>query len=67
MQLQQKKEEFTITLSNAINAFDKQKLIDFAMYLELTSKVKSKQKDADDLAEQANTAWWKKNKKRFIK
>lgn len=67
MQLQQKKEEFTITLSNAINAFDKQKLIDFAMYLELTSKVKSKQKDADDLAEQVNNAWWKKNKKRFIK
>lgn len=67
MQLQQKKEEFTITLSNSINAFDKQKLIDFAMYLELTSKVKSKQKDADGLAEQVNTAWWKKNKKRFIK
>jgi len=67
MQLQQKKEQFTITLSNSINAFDKQKLIDFAMYLELTSKVKSKQKDADDLAEQVNTAWWEKNKKRFIK
>ena len=67
MQLQQKKEQFTITLSNSINAFDKQKLIDFAMYLELTSKVKSKQKDADDLAEQVNNAWWKKNKKRFIK
>ena len=67
MQIQQNNEQFTITLSNTINAFGKQKLIDYAKYLELTSQSKAKQKDADDFAEQINASWWKKNKKRFIK
>lgn len=67
MQIQQNNDQFTITLSNAINAFDKQKLIDYAKYLEFTSKAKAKQKDADNFAEQVNESWWKKNKKHFIK
>lgn len=67
MQIQQKDDQFTISLPNSINAFGKQKLIDYAKYLELTSQSKAKQKDADSFAEEVNTSWWKKNKKRFVK
>ena len=32
-----------------------------------TAKSKAKQSDVDKLADEVNAAWWKKNRKRFIK
>jgi len=56
-----------ITVSSTVDSYGLQRLIDYAKYLESTSKSKAKQADADQLAEEANASWWGKNKDRFIK
>jgi hypothetical protein len=40
--------------------------VDYLEYLEITSKTKAKQSDADKLANELNQAWWDKNKNSFI-
>jgi len=57
----------TITISSAVDSFGLQRLIDYAKYLEATSKSKAKQSDIDQLADEVNTEWWEKNKSRFTK
>lgn len=61
------KNKLVITISSAIDSYGLQRLIDYVKYLETTSKSKAKQSDADKLAEEVNTSWWTKNKKRFVK
>jgi hypothetical protein len=61
------KNKLTITLSSSIDSYGLQRLIDYAKYLEATSKSKARQTDVDKLAEKINATWWAKNKKRFIK
>ena len=43
-----------------------QRVPEYAKYLKATSKSKAKQSDVDQLADEANVAWWTKNCKRFI-
>jgi hypothetical protein len=59
--------QITITVSSDVDSFGLQRLIDYVTYLETTSKSKAKQLDVDKLADQVNSSWWVKNKKRFIK
>ena len=59
--------QITITVSSDVDSFGLQRLIDYVKYLETTSKSKAKQLDVDKLADQVNSSWWAKNKKRFIK
>jgi len=59
--------KLTITISSSVDTFGRQRLIDYAKYLEATSKSKAKQSDIDQLADEVNTEWWEKNKSRFIK
>jgi hypothetical protein len=59
--------KLTITISSAVDSFGLQRLIDYANYLEVTSKSKAKQSDIDQLADEVNAEWWKKNKSRFVK
>jgi hypothetical protein len=59
--------QITITVSSDVDSFGLQRLIDYVTYLETTSKSKAKQLDVDKLADQVNSSWWAKNKKRFIK
>lgn len=61
------KNRLTITLPTSINSYGLQRLIDYAKYLEATSKSNAKQSDVDKLADEVNLSWWIKNKKRFIK
>ena len=61
------KNKLVITISSAVDSYGLQRLIDYVKYLEATSKSKAKQADADKLAEEVNTSWWAKNKKRFLK
>lgn len=56
-----------ISLSDNVDSFGLQKLIDYAEYLEITAKSKAKQKDVDELAKEVNKSWWKENRSRFIK
>jgi len=59
--------QITITVSSSVDSFGLQRLIDYVKYLEATSKSKSKQSDIDKLADEVNSTWWSKNRKRFIK
>lgn len=59
--------QIVITVSDAIDSFGIQQLIDYVKYLEATAKSKAKQADADSLAEEVNASWWEKNKQRFQK
>jgi hypothetical protein len=59
--------QITITVSSDVDSFGLQRLIDYVTYLETTSKSKAKQLDVDKLADQVNSSWWAKNKKRFVK
>ena len=61
------KNKLVITLSSSVDTYGLQRLIDYVKYLEATSKSKAKQVDVDKLADEINTSWWAKNKKRFIK
>jgi len=57
----------TISFSSGTDAFGIQRLIDYAKYLEATSKSKAKQSDVDKLADEVNANWWEKNQHRFLK
>jgi len=59
--------QITISFSSGTDMFGIQRLIDYAMYLEATSKSKAKQSDIDNLADDINANWWNKNKQRFLK
>ena len=61
------KDQITITVSSAVDSFGLQRLIDYVKYLEATAKSKAKQSDIDKLADDVNSSWWKRNRKRFIK
>jgi hypothetical protein len=61
------KNQITIKLSSSVDSFGLQRLIDYAKYLETTSKSKAKQSDIDKLADEVNSKWWNKNKTRFEK
>ena len=61
-----KKNKLVITLSPSVDSYGLQRLIDYAKYLEATSKSMAKQSDVDKLADQVNASWWTKNKKRFL-
>ena len=59
--------QIVISFSSNRNIFEIQRLIDYAKYLEATSKSKAKQTDIDQLADDLNANWWNKNKQRFLK
>jgi len=59
--------QITISFSSGADIFGIQRLIDYAKYLEATSKSKAKQSDIDKLADEVNTNWWDQNKHRFLK
>lgn len=57
----------SIKFSNELSSFNLQRLMEYARFLEITSKSKATQKEIDILANSISSNWWKKNKKRFIK
>ena len=59
--------QIIIKVSPKVDSFGFQRIMDYLDYLELTSKSRATQADADNLADDLNTNWWKKNRKRFIK
>jgi hypothetical protein len=59
--------KITITVSSSVDRFGLQRLIDYLKYLESTAKSTAKQSAIDQLADDVNAEWWKKNKSRFIK
>lgn len=60
-------DKITITLSSSVDKFGLQRALNYLKYLETTSKSVAKQPEIDQLADEVNADWWKKNKSRFIK
>lgn len=59
--------EILIRIPDTVNIDDAQRIIDYIRYQELTSKSKATQKEADNIAAEANENWWKENKDSFLK
>jgi predicted trehalose synthase len=59
--------QIVIKLSPKVDKFGFQRIIDYIDYLEITSKSKATQEDADKLADELNDNWWKNNRSKFIK
>jgi hypothetical protein len=60
-------DKITITLSSSVDKFGFQRLMEYLEYLEATANSTAKQSEIDQLANEVNAEWWKKNKSRFIK
>jgi len=58
--------QIAISFSPEMDVFGIQRLIDYAKYLEATSRSQAKQSDIDNLADEINTNWWVNNKHRFL-
>ncbi len=59
--------EIIIRIPDNVDTEGIQRVIDFLIYKESTSKSKANQEDVDKLASDVNKDWWKKNKDRFLK
>ena len=59
--------QIVIRVSPKVDSFGFQRIMDYLDYLEITSKSKATQDDADKLADELNENWWGKNRRRFIK
>jgi len=59
--------QIAISFSPETDILGIQRLIDYAKYLEATSRSQASQADIDNLADEINTNWWNKNKHRFLK
>ena len=66
MIIEKTKDQILIKISPKVDAFGFQRIMDYLEYLEITSKSKAKQSDADKLANELNQGWWEKNKNSFI-
>ena len=53
--------QIVIKVSPKVDAFGFQRIMDYLDYLEITSKSKATQDDADNLADELNENWWVKN------
>ena len=67
MIVERTKSQIVIKVSPKVDAFGFQRIIDHLEYLEITSKSQATQEDADQLADELNENWWKKNRQKFIK
>lgn len=59
--------EVIIRLPSYVDTEGLQRLVDYLIYKEDTSKSKAKQSDVDKLAKEVKKGWWSKNRSRFIK
>lgn len=67
MIIERNSSQIVIKVSSQVDSFGFQRIMDYLDYLEITSKSKGTQNDADMLADELNENWWKENRKRFIK
>ena len=67
MLIERTTKEVIIRLSSKVDTEDLQDFLNYARYKELTSEIKTSQKQVDALASKLNSDWWTKNRKQFIK
>lgn len=67
MQIERTDKEILIRLSPETDLTGLQRILDYLKFREIASKSKVSQKEIDNLATTSNSAWWTKNKSRFVK
>lgn len=67
MQIERKDNEILIRVSADADLVGLQRLLDYVQFREIASKSKASQKEIDELAREAKSDWWEKNKHRFLK
>lgn len=67
MHIQRTSKEIIIKLPASMDTLGVQRLVDYLIYKEATSKSKAKQQGVDKLAKEIKKGWWAKNRSRFIK
>ncbi len=67
MLVERTNKEIIIRLPASVDTEDLQDFLNYARYKELTSNFNVHQKEVDKLAEQVNSKWWAKNRKKLIK
>ncbi len=67
MLIERTSNEVIIRLPSYVDTEGLQRLVDYLIYKEATSKSKAKQSDVDKLAKDVKKGWWSKNRSRFIK
>ena len=66
MRIETKNNEIILTFSkDAVELTEIQNFIDYIKFREINSQSKATQKQADELADEINQAWWEKNKNKF--
>ncbi len=66
MLIERTSKEVIIRLPASVDIAGLQRLVDYLIYKEATSKSKATQEQVDKLARDVKKGWWKKNRKRFI-
>lgn len=67
MKIERNNDKIQITVSSNLDSFSIQRIIDYLKYLEATSLSNASQGNANELADETNDSWWRKNKNRFLK
>jgi hypothetical protein len=66
MRIEQTNNDIKLTFSKkAMDLTEIQNIIDYVKFREINTLSKASQEDADNLAEEINQTWWKKNKHNF--
>jgi len=66
MKIETTKDKIKLTFSkNAVDLAEIQNFVDYVKFREINSQSKATQKQADELADEINQAWWEKNKNKF--
>jgi hypothetical protein len=55
----------SIKFSNELSNFNLQRLMEYARFLEITSRSRATQKEIDILSNSVSSNWWKTNRTRF--
>ena len=67
MTIERVNNEIVIKIPDIVGPDKIQRLINYLIYQEATSKSEAKQEDVDQLSSEINKNWWEKNKDRFLK
>lgn len=67
MLVERTNKEVIIRLPASVDTEDLQDFLNYARYKELTSNFNIDQKEVDKLADQINSKWWTKNRKKLVK
>lgn len=67
MEIERKDNEILIRVPANTDLTGLQRILDYIKFREIASKSKVTQNQIDELARESKSAWWEKNKSRFIK